>query len=31
VADLVRQIFLLHGHSADILPATIASQGYTIE
>jgi homoserine kinase len=30
VADLVRQIFQLHGHSADILSTSIASQGYAL-
>lgn len=31
VADLVRQIFKLHGHEADILSTRIAAQGYSIE
>jgi len=31
VADLVRQIFKLHGHQADILSTRIATQGYSIE
>ncbi len=31
VACLVKQIFQLHGHHADILPASIATQGYQLE
>jgi homoserine kinase len=31
VADLVRQIFKLNGHNADILSTSIASQGYALE
>ncbi len=31
VADLVRQIFKLNGHDADILSTSIAAQGYAIE
>lgn len=30
VADLARQIFQLHGHQAEVLPATIAARGYEI-
>lgn len=31
VTDLVRQIFNLHGHEADIMSTSIASDGYTLE
>lgn len=30
VADLVRQIFKLNGHNADVLSTNIASQGYAL-
>jgi homoserine kinase len=30
VCDLVRQIFAIHGHSAEILPAQIAREGFRI-
>lgn len=30
VCDLVRQIFLLHGHQAEILPTEVATHGYAL-
>ena len=30
VCDLVRQIFALHGHTAEVLPATIAEHGFEV-